>query len=160
MSNGPLRPTAAKVREALLEILKTRLPGCSFLDLYAGVGAVGLEAWEAGAARVVLVEKSSVALRVLRENVRSTGATAEVVPKDVVSALRGLAGQNFDIVFLDPPYGMREIPRALEHVEPVLAPEGIVVAEHHHKDPVPESVARLKRTRVQKYGETLLSFYS
>ena len=161
VSSGPLRPTASKVREALFNILQSRLEGASFLDLYAGVGAVGIEALDHGAAHVLLVEKSPAALRVLRENARSCGPAARVQQRDAVAAVRSLAGRQFDIIFLDPPYGKGEVPRSLEALglACILAPQGVVVAEHHHKDLVPEACGALHRFRREKYGETVLSFY-
>lgn len=144
-----------------MAILAPRLCGASFLDLYAGVGSVGLEAWRHGAARVVFVEKVASTVRVLRQNVAAEHAQAEIFQRDAVSALRQLHGHTFDIVFLDPPYGMGEVPRCLEALaaSSLLAPAATVVAEHHHKDPVPETIGPLHLTRVQKYGETVLSFY-
>ncbi|MHB2017905.1 MAG: 16S rRNA (guanine(966)-N(2))-methyltransferase RsmD [Candidatus Xenobia bacterium] len=158
-SHGELRPTAAKVREALMNILRERLPGASFLDLYAGVGSVGIEAHALGAGRVVLVEKDPKAMRVLRENAQ--GLPVEPRQRPALAALKELAGQQFDVIFMDPPYGKGDVPRTLQGLVEgrLLAPGGLVVAEHHHKDETPEQVGPLRRHRVQRYGETALSFY-
>ncbi|MGH9390962.1 MAG: 16S rRNA (guanine(966)-N(2))-methyltransferase RsmD, partial [Vicinamibacteria bacterium] len=103
------RPTAARVREALFDLLGDRIRGASMIDLFAGTGGVGIEALSRGARRVVFVEKDAGALRVLRKNIDLCrfSERAELLAGDVRSALRKLsrASEPFDFLFVDPPYG-------------------------------------------------------
>jgi 16S rRNA (guanine966-N2)-methyltransferase len=159
------RPTASRVRQALFDVLAGEVPGCRFLDLFAGSGGVGLEACSRGAASAVLVEVDSVAARSIRHNVGAlgAGALARVVRGDVRTALSRLAasGEQFGIVFLDPPYGSDLYEPVLSALASgsVLAPGGLVVAEHFHKRALPETIGRLARARILRVGEQCLSFY-
>jgi 16S rRNA (guanine966-N2)-methyltransferase len=149
------RPTASRVRQALFDILASEVPGCRFLDLFAGGGGVGLEARSRGAAGALLV----------RANVAALGleAVARVARADVRAELPRIAasGQRFGIVFLDPPYGSPLYEPVLSAVAAgsILAQGGVVVAEHFHKRALPETIGRLSRTRVLRVGEQCLSFY-
>jgi 16S rRNA (guanine966-N2)-methyltransferase len=100
-----LRPTSERVRETLFNWLSPAIHGATCLDLYAGTGALGLEALSRGAASVVFVERSPVAARQLRRNIEVLGARgATVLQQDALAWLGGEVGQRFDIVFLDPPF--------------------------------------------------------
>ena len=100
-----LRPTSERVRETLFNWLSPAIHGATCLDLYAGTGALGLEALSRGAASVVFVERSPVAVRQLRRNIEVLGARgATVLQQDALAWLGGEVGQRFDIVFLDPPF--------------------------------------------------------
>ena len=149
----------------LLDILQPELPGCRFLDAFAGGGAVGLEAASRGASRVVMIDQDRDAVRAMNENVAAlrAGGAAQVFQQDARVALPALAdaGHRFDIVYLDPPYDsplyeplLAELGRGR-----LLEPEGLVVVEHFHKRPVPERMGRLERTRSVRIGDHRLSFY-
>jgi 16S rRNA (guanine966-N2)-methyltransferase len=160
------RPTGARVRQTLFDILAPEIPGCRFLDAFAGSGGVGLEALSRGAAVVVLVELSSAAAAALRENVRllaAAGGEARVHRQDARVALAGLAaaGEAFDVIYLDPPYDSELYEPVLETVaaKSLLAPEGVLVAEHFHKRSLPERIGRLVRVREARVGDHRLSFY-
>jgi 16S rRNA (guanine966-N2)-methyltransferase len=159
------RPTAARVKQTLFDILQAELPGCRFLDAFAGGGAVGLEALSRGAARVVLTDISRDAVRAMRENVDAlrAGGEAEVFQQDARVALPALAdaGHRFDIVYLDPPYDSPLYEQLLEELGGgrLLEPDGLVVVEHFHKRAVPERIGRLARTRSVRVGDHRLSFY-
>ncbi len=159
------RPTGARVRQSLFDILSAEIPGCRFLDAFAGNGGVGLEALSRGAARVVLVDRSAGAVQAARENARmlaAAGGTAEVVRQEARTALRAFAdqGRRFDVVFLDPPYASELYLPLLELVGAnLLAPSGVVVAEHFHKRALPERIGALTRTRLARVGDHCLSFY-
>lgn len=161
------RPTGARVRQTLFDILAPRLDGCRFLDLCAGSGAIGLEALSRGAARVVLVDESPAAAAVLRENaalLRGAGGDVTVLRQDAARALAGLAGEGrrFDVVYLDPPYGSALYEPLLEAVAAgrLLAEGGLLVAEHFKKRALPETIGRLARTRAVRVGDHVLSFYA
>lgn len=157
-----VRPTQDRVREALFSMLAPDLPGARFLDLYAGTGAVGLEALSRGAAEVVWVESDRQVCRLARENVaRLAGAERQVVCAEAERWLRGGGrGAGFDMVFADPPYeaaraaGLARLAALLREVAAVAA-EGLFIAE------LPADAAegcwegwRLLRDRV--YGKTRL----
>jgi 16S rRNA (guanine(966)-N(2))-methyltransferase RsmD len=159
------RPTGARVKQTLFDILAPRLPGCRFLDAFAGSGAVGLEALSRGAARVVFVDSSPAAVKAIRENLallRDVGES-QVFRQDARLALAGLAdaGVRFDLVYLDPPYASDLYEPLLEQCGQMglLEPEGRVVAEHFHKRRLPETIGRLLRSREVRVGDHCLSFY-
>lgn len=159
------RPTAAKARGALMNILMPWLPGSRWLDLYAGSGAVGLEAVSRGAASAVLVEHAPEALAVIRANVAKakqlTGLTVRPQPVDAAVRALGAGGERFDVVFLDPPYALDPVPDLEAIAEAaLLAPEGRVVVEHAASRNLPEAVAGLTRLRVARYGIAAFSFYA
>jgi 16S rRNA (guanine966-N2)-methyltransferase len=158
------RPTSAKVREAIFNILGPP-PDGSVLDLYAGTGALGLEALSRGARRAVFVERDHQALVVLRRNVRELGLEdrASVVGAEVCGVLRRLAtnnGEPFSWVFLDPPYA-KETEGVLAELSggDLLAPCAVVVVEHDRRHRPTGSVGSLILTDQRHYGDTELSFF-
>lgn len=158
------RPTASRVRQTLFDILAERVPGCVFLDLFAGGGGVGLEALSRGAARVVFVEQGRDAVVVLKRNLGRLGtARAEVHRQDALVALQALARdvRRFDIIYVDPPYGADLYQPVLERVGQagLLGSGGLLVAEHFHKRALPETIGGLARVRSSRIGEQRLSFY-
>lgn len=158
------RPTAARVREALFDILQSEVEGSTFLDLYAGTGAVGIEALSRGAARVLFVERAGGALHALRRNLEAVGASAraEVLPMGAERALQLLAARppGLTLGFADPPYAAGERGRVLAALgEPALwAPEATLVVEHAAKAP-PEPPPGFAAGRVYRYGDTGLSTF-
>ncbi len=152
-----VRPTPDRLREALFNVLAPRLPGCTFLDAYAGCGAVGIEALSRGAARVIFIERKRTAAQIIRENLRSLGVTSTAeVHCGKASAL--LPRLTSDIVFLDPPY---DLEREYEVAFRLLAPNPplLVIAQHARKHPLREEYGRLRRVRVLRQGDNALSFY-
>jgi len=162
-----LRPTSDKVREALFSIIASKVDGASFLELFAGTGAVGIEALSRGADRSVFVDSSAKAARLVRENLDSLGyrENASVVSKDVLQFMRKTAAElgPFDIVFVDPPYHEEVGPKALDILGDeeydCLSPGALVVYEHFKKRPAPDSVGRLAKKKDYTYGDTVLSVY-
>jgi 16S rRNA (guanine966-N2)-methyltransferase len=160
------RPTGARVRQSLFDILAPFIPGCRFLDAFAGSGGVGLEALSRGASRVVLVDKAQAAVEAAKENARflaSAGGEVRVFRQDARTAVLALAdeGMRFDVVYLDPPYESDLYLPLLESLAdgPLLADGGVVVAEHFHKRALPETIGALTRTREKRVGDHCLSFY-
>jgi 16S rRNA (guanine966-N2)-methyltransferase len=156
------RPTSDRVREALFGALGD-LTGLRLLDLYAGSGAVGLEAASRGAAHVLLVESDPRAARVIRDNIAllGAGAVARLAPSRVESVLSGgPLGEPYDLVVADPPYetGETEITALLaglvEHAW--LAQDALVVIERSSRSPEPGWVPGLTGERSRRYGETTL----
>ncbi len=159
-----VRPTSDYLREALFDILGASIRDVRFLDLYAGSGAVGIEALSRGAAEVVFVEQDRRCLQTLRENLQTVGLdNGEVVSGDALKVLRRLAsqGRGFEIIFLDPPYGTDLARQTLISLGSthLLRPQGIVAVEHFTKDPLPVEAGDLLKVREKVYGQTVLSFY-
>ena len=159
------RPTGARVRQTLFDILAPRVPGCRFLDAFAGNGGVGLEALSRGAARVVLIDQSRPAIEAIRENARAvagTGGEVQVFHQDTRVALAALgdSGVRFDLIYLDPPYASGLYEPLIEESERVLEKTGLLIAEHFHKRALPETIGRLVRTRSVRIGDHRLSFYA
>jgi 16S rRNA (guanine966-N2)-methyltransferase len=153
------------VRQTLFDILAPMMPGCRFLDAFAGSGAVGLEALSRGASRAVLVDSSAAAVLTLRDNLARLGGfgDAQVFRQDARVALAALAdsGVRFDVIYVDPPYDSGLYEPVLEQVSEtrLLEPDGVVVAEHFKKCDLPETIGRLGRTRKVRVGDHDLSFY-
>ena len=162
------RPTSDRLRETLFNVLAPRLEGARFLDLYAGSGAVGIDALSRGAAQVTFVERAPAALKVLRANLARLGIGQgfHLQPGSVAAYVRrGHAGQAFDVVFLDPPYGAAEeyaaTLGALGGAPAVLLAAGaVVIAEHRRKEKLEDAYGLLKRTRLLEQGDAALSFYA
>jgi len=160
-----LRPTSSKVREALFDILRERIAGVSFVDLYAGTGTVGLEALSRGAGRAIFVELEELRVGMIRRCVDDFGFqdTALIVRGKAEEFLEkaSASGEKFGIIFVDPPYGSKEIERVLPIIgrRHLLASGGIVVVEHFFKKEIPGTAGRLKVTRSYRYGDTMLTFY-
>ncbi len=161
---GPgTRPTSDRVREALFSSLESRggLAGAHVMDLYAGSGALGLEAASRGAGSVLLVESHHRAAGVIRGNIRSLGLPgAELVAATVESALDRPAALRYDVVLADPPYDVREaaLARVLELLmaRQWLAEEAVVVLERSSRSPEPPWPHGLVGRGCRRYGETAL----
>jgi 16S rRNA (guanine(966)-N(2))-methyltransferase RsmD len=165
-----IRPTSDRLRETLFNVLTAGNPqaleGSVWLDLFAGTGAVGIEALSRGAARVQFVESSMAAAALIRENLKSLGTTFgfDVVKKDVLQALPLLAAQGMraDFVFLDPPYRQHDIyAQTLDGLAQIilLRPQGLVIAEHDKRFDPGERVGDFRRSRKLQQGDAALSFY-
>ena len=162
-----IRPTAARVREALFSILGGRLDGQRVLDLFAGAGTLGIEAGSRGASHVVFVEREKGHLALLRENARLLEGVAEyqVIGMDAKRAIGRLAEEQdpFDLVFLDPPYGKGLSSVSLEQLgkagEQLLFREAVLVAETEGHEELPEQVGGWTAADKRSYGQTGLTFY-
>ncbi|WP_148614464.1 16S rRNA (guanine(966)-N(2))-methyltransferase RsmD [Nocardioides rubriscoriae] len=157
------RPTTDRVREALFSALESwcgSLHGLRFLDLYAGSGAVGLEAWSRGAGAVTFVESDKATAALIQANARDLGfAAADVKPLRVVTALAGPPAQPYDVVFSDPPYPLPETDLADDLrllADGWLAPDALVVVERSRRSPEPTWPPGLVADRDKRYGETRL----
>jgi 16S rRNA (guanine(966)-N(2))-methyltransferase RsmD len=152
------RPTPDRLRESLFNILQTRIQGATFLDAYAGTGAVGIEALSRGASHAWFLEKNRAALDVIRENLATLGLERRATVVTGPAALT-IGRHRADIVFLDPPYDHeREYDAILKQFAD--APPRLVVAQHSTRLTLPESEGPLRRTRVVRQGDNALSFYA
>jgi 16S rRNA (guanine(966)-N(2))-methyltransferase RsmD len=162
------RPTSDRLRETLFNVLAPRIAGARFLDLFAGSGAVGLEAFSRGSARVEFVERGPAPLAALRKNLASLGILTgvSVHAGNVEPILRHLRPDfPFDLVFLDPPYDEAQAYQATlgllgGTLAALLSPDALVIAEHRKKEQLEDRYGTLQRTRLLKQGEAALSFYT
>jgi len=154
------RPITDRVKETLFGILGESVPDARVLDLYAGSGAIGIEALSRGAAHATFVEKAQAALTALRTNLERThlAELARVEPREVERFLRDATDDEWDLVFLDPPYEQRAIVAPLRAVVPHLAPGARVVVKHFWRAEMPE-VEGLEAVRQRRFGETMLTFW-
>jgi len=161
-----LRPTSDRLRETLFNILGPTIEGATFLDLYAGTGAVGIEALSRGAQKAIFIEQHGPAAALIRRNLESLGLAeaAEVYVMDVVRGIERLEARHVhaQLIFLDPPYAAaQEYPRALEFLgnSLLVAPGGRVIVEHLKRRSLPEQFGALEISRVVGQGDAGLSFY-
>jgi 16S rRNA (guanine(966)-N(2))-methyltransferase RsmD len=160
-----LRPTSAKVREAIFDILQNEIKGAVFLDLYAGTGAVGIEALSRGAEQVVLVERNKERARAIGQYIGQADVEDRVdvyVQNAEVFLKRACAaGALFDIIFADPPYASDEINKVLVLLNKhnVLGEGGCLIIEHASKSRLPDDTGPFKFKRNYRYGDTMLTLY-
>lgn len=153
------RPTSDRAREGLFSTLQSLLDleGATVLDLYAGSGALGLEALSRGAARATLVERDPKALAALRANVEDLGLPARVVAADVEGHLR-TAPEPADLVLLDPPYSS-DVEPVLAQLGPWLAAGALVVVERPSRGGAPAVPPDWEQLRCRRYGEAALWYF-
>ena len=154
------RPTSDRVREALFSILGARVQDARVLDLFAGSGALGLEALSRGAREVTFVDDERAAIAAIKANLQLLQAGAQVRQNDVLRFLSAASasGAQYDLVFLDPPYRLAErFARPLSEALPaVLAPGAVVVAESDRRAPLALDLALNDERR---YGDTLIRIH-
>ncbi|MGD8237287.1 MAG: 16S rRNA (guanine(966)-N(2))-methyltransferase RsmD [Armatimonadota bacterium] len=157
-----LRATTDAMRETLFNVLAERIVGARFLDLFAGCGAVGIEALSRGAEWCTFVEVSPRCVRAIRENLERArlGARAEVHRRDAARAVRRVGErESYDIVFADPPYGyegLAELVTAVPGQREASAEGGVVVIQHARRASLPDEPTP---DQVKRFGESVMSFY-
>jgi 16S rRNA (guanine(966)-N(2))-methyltransferase RsmD len=174
LKGAKVRPTLDRVRESLFNQIAGDIPGAHFLDLFAGSGAIGIEALSRGAGEVVFVELNSQAQAVIYQNLakcrfldseRGGEKTKNwiLLKSNALHALKVLAERHhqFDLVYVDPPYadGLYEETLTALARSSLLAESALVIAEHHHKTVLQESYDKLNLTKNRQIGDTCLSFY-
>jgi len=166
-----VKPISARIRQSVFDILRPFVPGSTMLDLYAGVGTVGLEALSRGSARVVFVEQAGLCVKSIEKNLVNLGVAdkARVLKADVLGGLKWLEHhadyKGYDVIFLSPPYRDGEnLPlsytsKTLELIAAggIMGPGCIVVAQHHRNEKI-EVPPGLSAFRREKYGDTLVDF--
>ncbi len=164
-----MRPTSDRLRETLFNVLAPRIYDARFLDLCAGSGAVGIEALSRGAAHVTFVERSRKTCALIRSNLALCDVLkqeAKVLESPALDFLQRAAvrgSEPWNIAFFDPPYATDNLP-VLEllgrYAAALLAEDGSLVVEHHDKNILVKEVGELRRQRILKQGDSVLSFYS
>ena len=166
-----IRPTSDRVTEAVFSSLMLRLPGSRVLDLFAGSGALGIEALSRGAGAVLFVEKDRQACDLIRGNLAACGlepAAVRIIQQDAILWLRAAAGGQagerlqYDIILADPPYqnGYEEAILSLPEVGELLSPRGILVLESGARQVLPECSGGLFQYKRKTYGDTKISYYT
>lgn len=154
------RPTQGMLREAVFNICQNEIVDARFLDLFAGSGAMGLEALSRGAAHVTFVEQNGQAIACIKENIAALQVEklTRIIPRDASRALGLLAGEVFDLIYIDPPY---DTPMDLTPMMPLLAANGSLFLEERYDPKRNESNYGLKAKEVRRFGTALLTtFYS
>ena len=166
LKSGNLRPTSDQLRETLFDVLGSQLEGSTFLDAYAGSGAVGLEALSRGAREVVFIEHHRRAAELIRRNLAALEIHDgfHVMSCQVLAGLERLAreGSHFDFVFVDPPYSeVREYHHVLRQLGrgQLLFPTSVVIAEHSRHCLLEKQYGHLHRSRLLRHGDAQLAFY-
>ena len=163
-----VRPTSDRLRETLFNILAPRIQNTRFLDLCAGSGAVGIEALSREAAHATFVDRSRKMCGLIEANLdlcRVPEEQTEIYNTEAADFLHQALTRKigpWDIIFFDPPYKenyLRVLEFLASNLDKLLAPDGIVVVEHYHKNQLPKSVGKLEQTRVLKQGDSALSFF-
>lgn len=158
-----IRPTEDRVRKALFDILGD-IKGLSFLEIFAGSGAVGFEAVSRGVKELTLVEYNRNCLRAINKNIESLKERAcQIYGQEADDAIRTLGKENkkFDIIFLDPPYYKELTKKTLQTLKAydILTPYGIIAVQHFKKENLPKESGDLALFKQAKYADTVLSFY-
>ena len=160
-----IRPTTDRVRESVFNIIADKVPGAKVLDLFAGTGAMGMEALSRGARFCFFVDSRAEAVRIIRENVQLCAAQdrSGIIQGKVSSAIIRLRseGEVFDLIFMDPPYRKDHTDKTLQIIGPVSNNDTLVITERHIKDQSPlVPVLAWQKKLDRRYGDTLISVYS
>lgn len=165
LKGGPgIRPTPAVVREAMFSILGPWLHGARILDLFAGTGAVSLEAIGRGAAEAVLVDAAHTSVLAERANIAALGLEdkVQIIEGDALRVLDSgrLGDQRFDLIFVGPPYDRNFCAPTLERIrEDLLLPDGLVIVQASRWEHLEDAIGCLRRTQLRDYGDSILHFY-
>lgn len=159
LSGNATRPTTDKVKEAVFSSIQFDVEGRRVLDLFAGSGQMGIEALSRGAAHAVFVDASKEAAAVMKENLQKTGlsAKAAVVCRRAEDYLQ--TAETFDLVFLDPPYGLNCLPMLLPRLTDCLSPYALVVCEHDVDQTLPERFGNWAAGKTRRYGRIGVTVY-
>ena len=154
-----VRPTTDRVKEALFSSLQFELEGAAVLDLFSGTGQLGIEALSRGAASAVFVDNSAASLELTKRNLALCSLQGEVVAADSLAYLAHCSGR-FDIAFLDPPYAVGLLQKALPAVSRVMREDGVIVAESPYGETLPEEAGSgFGLKKLKKYGSMQLAYY-
>ena len=156
------RPTTDRVKEGMFSVLQFDIEGRKVLDLFAGTGQLGIECLSRGAREAVFVDRRTDAVRLIRENLKITDLSdrAKVVSGDSVAYLKSVR-EKFDLILLDPPYAAGLLEPVIEHITrfDILAPHGIIVAEHPAEVTMPAVQIPYRLHRTYRYGKIAMTLY-
>lgn len=156
-----VRPTPERVKEAMFSAIQFDVEGRTFLDLFAGSGQMGIEALSRGAEKTVFVDQSPISVDHINRNLKNTGLAdkAKVIRGDFTAVLLGMTEQ-FDYVFLDPPYAAGFLEKAIKLVQKNVKPHGIIICEHPKEQVLPDTVDGFIIKKQYHYGKVYLTFYA
>ena len=163
--NDDVRPTTDRVKESLFNMINSYMMDSDILDLFAGTGSLGIECLSRGANKCVFVDNSKESLNIVKSNIKKARLENEstILNLEFKSAINtlGLKKQQFDVIFMDPPYYKNMFSDALSAVDNnnLLKEDGIIVVEHDTVDKFPDNMGRLYKSREKKYGNTTITFY-
>ncbi len=165
-----IRPTTDRAREAIFNILGNQIPQARVLDLFAGTGAVGIEALSRGASQVVFADQSRTACQVIGENLahccqhQDPDKNIRILCRDILAPdfFSSLATEPFDLIFLDPPYHKDMAGNLIRNggLLSCLSPRGMIIAEHSPKEQLNHKSHGLDLSRMKKYGNSMFSFFT
>ena len=159
------RPTADRIKESLFNIINLCVNGAEVLDLFAGSGALGIEALSRGAKFAIFIDNNKESIAVIKSNLLHTALEqlSEVYQTDFETGLKKLkeANRKYDIIFLDPPYGKGLEFKAIEEIakHQLLKADGLIILENEQKYDLPQEIAAMVKTDTRNYGRTSISFY-
>jgi 16S rRNA (guanine(966)-N(2))-methyltransferase RsmD len=158
-----IRPTQEKARKAIFDILGD-ISGLAFLELYAGSGAVGLEALSRGVSELTMVESNRDSILAIKKNIqllRATGCNLYHLEAEKGVKLLALDKKRFDIIFIDPPYNREMAKKILQTLEgyDILAPHGLIIVQHSNSELLPKESLNFSLIKEAKYGDTWLSIF-
>lgn len=159
------RPTTDKVKEAIFSMIGPFFEGGAALDLFAGTGGLGIEAWSRGIDKVISIDKEKGSIDIIRSNVSAVHAQEafEIYRNEAGRAIKALAKRemSFDLIFLDPPYVMKDMDQWLESMleQGLIAEDATIVIEHDSKVIYPTTIGTLEQTRHVQYGEIAVTIY-
>jgi 16S rRNA (guanine966-N2)-methyltransferase len=161
-----IRPTSDRVREAIFSLIGQNLTGLKALDLFAGTGSLGIEALSRGALSALFVDNSSRSIKLIKKNLTLCGyeRSGSTLKKDLTRGLprkSSLMEKEFDLIFIDPPYGKKVIPSLLAELteREMLASSSVVITESYKGQTLPSVVGKLQRVDTRTYGETRIGIY-
>jgi 16S rRNA (guanine966-N2)-methyltransferase len=158
-----IRPTTDRVREALFSIIASEVPGARVLDLFAGTGALGLEALSRGAEYAVFVDSHPQSIRLIQANVALCRVQnrIRIIQSPIQNAICRLTleSERFHLIFMDPPYGKGSVSQTIPLVAELAIPGAIAIAEHHVRDSLTLNCNQWSLTEERRYGDTALSFF-
>ncbi len=160
LSGTDVRPTTDMVKEAVFSAIQFDIEGRAFLDLFAGSGQMGIEALSRGAERATFIDANPDAILVIKSNLAKTGFTdkSQVFRSDYHSFIAS-TNDRFDIAFIDPPYRLELLEKALRSVIGIMKPHGIIICEHPLDVMVPEALEGFSLERQRKYSKIIISIY-
>lgn len=157
------RPTTDRVKEGLFNIIQFDIEGRQVLDLFAGTGQLGIETLSRGAAFCDFVDMNPAAVKVIHENLNTTGLSdrATVHQRDFTAFLQSVRGKKYDLIFLDPPYALTALERAVETIADIdiVSGNGIIVCESALDKELPELAAPYMKGKEYRYGKIKLTLY-
>lgn len=164
--NNLIRPTSDKVKEAVFNILGSRVLDSKFLDLFAGTGNIGIEALSRGAKNAVFVDNNYNSLKIIRQNLELANLLnrSEIINNNCLTAVSKLKHkyEKFNIIYMDPPYNMKNICELLLKIadNKLLDREGVLLVEHDKNKKLDEQINDLIKTKHKRYGDTYISYYT